>query len=64
MGVPLSLGFVSIAAAVVVAPLSVLAAPLGVKIAHKLSRRALEYVFIAFLLTVAARFLVSLVFHV
>ncbi len=64
VGVPLSLGFVSIAAAVVVAPLSVLAAPLGVKIAHKLSRRALEYVFIAFLLTVAARFIVSLVFHV
>ena len=64
VGVPFSLGFVSIAAAIVVAPLSVLAAPLGVKIAHKLSRRALEYVFIAFLLTVAARFIVSLVFHV
>ena len=64
VGVPLSLGFVSIAAAIVVAPLSVLAAPLGVKIAHKLSRRALEYVFIAFLLTVAARFIVSLIFHV
>lgn len=64
VGVPLSLGFVSVAAAIVVAPLSVLAAPLGVKIAHKLSRRALEYVFIAFLLTVAARFIVSLIFKV
>jgi uncharacterized membrane protein YfcA len=63
-GVPLSLGFVSIAAAIVVAPLSVLAAPLGVKVAHQLSRRTLEYVFIAFLLTVAARFIVSLVFKV
>jgi uncharacterized membrane protein YfcA len=63
-GIPLSLGFVSFAAALVVAPLSVLAAPLGVRVAHMLSRRALEYVFIAFLLTVASRFIVSLLFHV
>jgi uncharacterized membrane protein YfcA len=63
-GVPLMLGFVSIAGAIAVAPLSVLTAPLGVKVAHKLSRRTLEYVFIAFLLTVATRFIVSLIFHV
>lgn len=64
MGVPLSLGYVSIAGAIVLAPMSVLAAPLGVKVAHKLSRRTLEYVFVAFLLSVAARFIVSLIFHV
>ncbi len=62
VGVPLQLGYVSLAGAIVVAPLSVLAAPFGVKVAHSLSRRTLEYVFVAFLLTVAARFLVSLIF--
>ncbi len=64
VGVPLSLGYVSLAALLLVAPVTVLAAPLGVKLAHRLSRRSLEYVFIGFLLTVAARFLASLVFHV
>jgi uncharacterized protein len=63
-GIPLSLGFVSLSAALVVAPLSVLAAPLGVKVAHMLTRRTLEYVFVGFLLTVATRFIVSLIFHV
>jgi uncharacterized membrane protein YfcA len=55
---------VSVAGAIVLAPLSVLAAPLGVKVAHKLSRRTLEHVFVAFLLSVAARFIVSLIFNV
>lgn len=64
VGVPLQLGYVSIAGTIVVAPLSVLAAPLGVKAAHSLSRRTLEYVFVAFLLTVSARFTASLVLHV
>lgn len=64
IGLPFSLGYVSVAGAAVVAPLSVLAAPFGVKVAHKLPRRTLEYVFIAFLLTVAARFIASLAFHV
>ncbi len=61
---PLSLGYVSVIGALVVAPISVLAAPLGVRVAHKLSRRRLEYAFIAFLLTVAARFTASLLFGV
>lgn len=64
VGIPLSLGYVSMAGAIVVAPLSVFAAPIGVKVAHSLSRRTLEYIFIAFLLTVAIRFIASLVFHV
>jgi uncharacterized membrane protein YfcA len=60
-GVPLALGFVSLAGAFVIAPLSVLAAPLGVTVAHRLSRRHLEYAFIAFLLAVAARFSAALI---
>jgi uncharacterized membrane protein YfcA len=61
---PLSLGYVSLLGLAVIAPVSVLAAPLGVRVAHRLSRRTLEYVFMTFLLLVAARFLVSLVFGV
>jgi len=63
-GVPLHLGFVSLAGAIVIAPVTVLAAPLGVKTAHRLSRRRLEYAFIAFLLAVAARFSAGLIFGV
>ncbi len=64
VGVPLQLGYVSLAGTIVVAPLSVLAAPLGVRAAHSLQRRTLEYVFVAFLLTVSLRFFASLAFHV
>ncbi len=59
---PLSLGYVSLLGLIVVAPVSVLAAPLGVRVAHRLSRRTLEYVFMTFLLLVAARFAASLAF--
>jgi uncharacterized membrane protein YfcA len=61
---PLSLGFVSILGVAIVAPVSVLSAPLGVRVAHGLSRRKLEYCFIAFLLVVSFRFAVSLVWGV
>ena len=61
---PLSLGYVNLLGLIVVAPVSVLAAPLGVRVAHQLSRRALEYIFMTFLLLVAARFAVSLAFGV
>ena len=64
IGLPLSAGYVSLAGVITVAPLTVLAAPFGVKVAHGLSRRNLEYAFIAFLLTVAARFTASLILHV
>lgn len=59
---PLSLGYVSLLGVAVVAPVSVLAATLGVAVAHKLSRHNLELVFLIFLLTVAARFAASLIF--
>ena len=56
-----SLGYVSVLGALLIMPTSILAAPLGVRIAHGISRRALELAFAAFLATVAVRFFLSLV---
>lgn len=56
---PLSLGFVSVLGAAIIIPASVIAAPLGVRVAHGLSRRNLELAFAAFLAFVALRLLVS-----
>jgi uncharacterized membrane protein YfcA len=61
---PLSLGFVSLIGVAVMAPVSSLAAPYGARIAHRLSRRALEIAFSCFLLLVSARFVVSLIWNV
>lgn len=58
---PLSLGFVSLIGLVVFVPTSVLTAPIGVGIAHRLSKRRLEVAFGLFLLAICLRFLVSLV---
>lgn len=57
---PLTIGYVSLPAALIVAPVSVLAAPLGVRLAHGISRRGLELCFAAFLALVCARFLMTL----
>jgi len=57
---PASLGFVSVLGAAIIIPTSVLAAPLGVRVAHGLSRRKLELAFAVFLAVVATRLLVSL----
>ena len=57
---PLSLGFVSLIALAVIAPLSSLTAPYGARLAHRLSRRTLEITFAIYLLLVSLRFLVSL----
>jgi uncharacterized protein len=57
---PGSLGYVSLLGALAIIPTSVLAAPLGVRIAHGISRRKLELVFATFLMLVAVRFLLSL----
>ncbi len=57
---PGSLGYVNLLGTAMVVPASVLAAPLGVRIAHGISRRKLELAFATFLALVAARFLVSL----
>jgi uncharacterized membrane protein YfcA len=58
---PLALGFVSFIGVLLVAPLSMWTAPLGVKLAHSLSKRKLELAFGTFLMLVCLRFLISLV---
>jgi uncharacterized protein len=58
---PGSLGYVSLLGALLIAPTSVLAAPLGVRIAHGISRRTLELAFATFLALVGVRFLLSLI---
>lgn len=57
---PLSVGYVSLLGAALIIPLSLLAAPIGVRVAHGISRRRLELAFATLLLTVAARFLYGL----
>ncbi len=57
---PFSIGYVNIAAVAMVIPVTVLVAPLGVKIAHALDKRQLEFGFGVFLLLVAARYFYSL----
>ncbi|RXF75403.1 sulfite exporter TauE/SafE family protein [Hansschlegelia zhihuaiae] len=52
----LSLGFVSLIGIALIAPVSALIAPLGVRLAHGLSRRALEVAFGLFLALISARF--------
>ncbi len=58
---PGSLGYVSLLGVAIVTPASVLAAPLGVRIGHGISRRKLEIVFGVFLMSVALRFLFDLI---
>lgn len=54
---PWSVGFVSVPALAVLLPCTVLAAPLGAYIAHRLSRQALRLAFGGFLLLAGARML-------
>jgi uncharacterized protein len=55
-----SLGFVSLIGFVIVAPLSTLVAPLGVRLAHGLTKRQLEIAFGVYLSAVSIRFLIAL----
>jgi uncharacterized membrane protein YfcA len=57
---PLSLGYVSIVGLALMSPVSMLTAPLGARIAHRLSKRQLETALGIFLLLVAARFVIGL----
>ncbi|AMJ59281.1 sulfite exporter TauE/SafE family protein [Bosea sp. PAMC 26642] len=59
---PLSLGYVSLIGFILLIPTSIWLAPIGARMAHRLSKRRLEVAFGIFLLVVAARFLWSLVF--
>jgi uncharacterized membrane protein YfcA len=57
---PFALGYVSLIGAILVMPTTLVTAPLGVKVAHALSKRALEMAFGAYLLVVGSRFAISL----
>jgi uncharacterized membrane protein YfcA len=57
---PFALGYVSLIGAILVMPTTLVTAPLGVKVAHALSKRALEMAFGAYLLVVGSRFVISL----
>lgn len=57
---PLAIGYVSLLGAVLFIPTSVLCASFGANLAHRLSRRKLEFAFGIFLLLICVRFLLSL----
>ncbi len=59
---PGSIGFVNLIAVALVAPLSVMTAPLGARVAHGISKRTLEIAFGCFLLAVASRFALALIY--
>jgi uncharacterized membrane protein YfcA len=58
--VPLALGYVSLIGALLVMPTSLLTAPLGVRVAHAMSKKTLERSYGAYLLIVGTRFAISL----
>jgi uncharacterized protein len=58
---PLALGYVSLIGAILFVPTSIWTAPIGVQLAHSLSKRRLEVAFGIFLLLVCARFAASLI---
>ncbi len=58
---PFSLGFVNLLMVAIVVPVTLIAAPYGVKAAHILSKRQLEVALGLFLVVVSIRFFVSLI---
>ena len=58
--VPFALGYVSLIGTLLVMPTTLITAPLGVKLAHALSKRALEIAFGTYLFIVGGRFVISL----
>lgn len=58
---PFALGYVSLIGAVLVMPMSLVTAPLGVRAAHAMSKRTLETAFGCYLFIVGSRFVLSLV---
>jgi uncharacterized protein len=57
---PLAVGYVSLIGAILVMPTSLLFAPLGVRVAHAMSKRKLELAFGCYLFIVGGRFVISL----
>lgn len=58
---PFSAGFVNLLGLLLVIPITVLVAPLGVRLAHALTRRQLEIGFGIFLVLVSVRFVLTLI---
>ncbi|WP_332694263.1 sulfite exporter TauE/SafE family protein [Bosea sp. (in: a-proteobacteria)] len=58
---PLSLGYVSLIGFLLFIPTSIWTAPIGARLAHRLSKRKLEVAFGIFLLVVCARFFLSFI---
>lgn len=56
---PFSVGYVNLVGVLAIVPLTMIAAPLGVRLAHSLSPRLLEAAFGVFLLAVALRFVLA-----
>lgn len=59
---PFSLGYVSLIGAALIIPVSVYAAPIGVRVGHGLPKRKLEVAFAAFLGLMSLRFLLGALF--
>jgi len=57
---PFAVGYVSLIGALLVMPTTLITAPLGVKVAHALSKRALETAFGIYMFIVGGRFAISL----
>ena len=57
---PFSIGYINLLMVLVIIPVTLLVAPIGVKLAHSLSKRNLEKGFGIFLILVSARFFLSL----
>lgn len=57
---PFALGYVSLIGALLVMPTSLWVAPLGVRVAHAMSKRTLEIAFGSYLFIVGSRFVISL----
>jgi uncharacterized protein len=57
---PGSVGYVSVIGALLAIPTGLLGAPIGARLSHGLSKRALEMAFAIFMMLVVARFLASL----
>jgi len=60
VGIPFTLGYVSIPALLIVVPFSVMMAPIGAKVAHSISVDRLRRVFAVFMVIIAVRMLMAL----
>jgi len=58
---PFSIGYISLIGLLLFAPLSMLLAPFGARLAHGISKRSLELAYGFYLLIVAARFVINLI---